>query len=70
VTDVDRFAVDALLRRHGFRILERKEMMTAVWERGGQRYTQYKTLKTIPADEIDAALEAQRQFRNGLGCAE
>jgi hypothetical protein len=35
-----RFAVDTLLRRHGFRILERKGNLVPVWERAGQRYSQ------------------------------
>jgi hypothetical protein len=50
-----RFAVDALLRRHGFRIVERDGNLNPVWERAGKRYSQYKALKTIPSDEIEAA---------------
>jgi hypothetical protein len=51
-------AVDALLRRHGFGILERKGNLVPVWERNGVRYSQHKALKTIPAEEIKAARRA------------
>jgi hypothetical protein len=53
--------VDTLLRRHGFRILERKGNLVPVWERAGQRYSQYRARKTIPADEVDAARQAQQE---------
>jgi hypothetical protein len=54
-------AVDALLRRHGFHILERKGNRVPVWGRGGQRYSQFQALKTIPKDEIKAARRAKKR---------
>jgi hypothetical protein len=57
----DRFAVDALLRRYGFRIVSRRGRLLPVWEKDGKRYSQMQALKTIPVDQIDAARQAQQQ---------
>jgi hypothetical protein len=57
----NRFAVDALLRRYGFRIIARRGRLLPIWEKNGKRYSQLQALKTIPPDQIDAARQAQRQ---------
>jgi hypothetical protein len=57
----DRFAVDALLRRYGFRIVARQGRLDPIWERAGKRYSQYQALKTIPPEQIDAARQAQQR---------
>jgi hypothetical protein len=57
----DRFAVDALLRRYGFRIVARRGRLDPIWEKAGKRYSQFQALKTIPPEQIDAARQAQQQ---------
>jgi hypothetical protein len=59
--DTDRFAVDALLRRYGFRIVSRQGRLLPIWEKDGKRYSQLQALKTIPPEQIDAARQAQQQ---------
>jgi hypothetical protein len=60
-----RFAVDALLRRYGFRIVARPGGLDPIWERAGKRYSQYQALKTIPPDQIEEAREDQQRPRDG-----
>jgi hypothetical protein len=59
--ETDRFAVDALLRRYGFRIVSRRGRLLPIWEKDGKHYSQLQALRTIPADQIDAARQAQQQ---------
>jgi hypothetical protein len=57
----DPFAVDALLRRYGFRIVARQGRLDPIWERAGKRYSQFQALKTIPPNQIGEARQAQQQ---------
>jgi hypothetical protein len=57
--------VDALLRRHGFRIVSRPGGLDPIWERAGKRYTQYQALKTIPPEQIEQARQARQHRQEG-----
>jgi hypothetical protein len=60
-----RNALDALLRRHGFRIVSRPGGLDPIWERAGKRYSQYQALQTIPPEQIEKARRAQQRRQGG-----
>ena len=51
-----RFALDQLLRKHGFRIMSRPRGAEAVWVKGGKKYYQTEALYTL---DMDSVLDAE-----------
>ncbi len=61
--DSDRFAVDALLRGRGFKILSRLKGREAVWTRMGRRFPQHLALQEVPAAEVVRARALEHNYR-------
>lgn len=57
-----RFAIDALLRFHGFKIKYRRHGQEPVWERYGDEFRQRDALRMIPNDEIDKARRSEDRY--------
>lgn len=47
-----RFALDQLLRKHGFAIAARPANSSAIWERNGKRYSQAEAAKTLDRNAV------------------
>lgn len=61
--DAERFAVDSLLRRRGFRVLSRRRGQEAEWERGGKSFPQSLALRECPAVDLVRARAQERAHR-------
>ena len=61
----NRFATDALIRKHGYRIWERKKRSRPVWlDRNGIRYEEPDVLRRLPWQEVrDAEAAEINHFR-------
>lgn len=59
-----RFPLDAVLRKHGFRILRRENRKEAVWvtKWGAQEFTQSEALATLPHKELRAAKILEEEY--------
>ena len=65
--ETGRFAIDAFLRRYGFRIRSRASGQ-AVWERGGVMFTQSEVLRRLDWDKYkDAAYLEELYFLGKYG---
>jgi hypothetical protein len=50
-----RWPDDQFLRKHGFRIRERPDVWTAIWERQGREYTFYQAMQAAEWEEENKA---------------
>ena len=63
-----RFEIDQLLRKHGFKIHSRRGDKIAVWERGGELYTQNQALGEVDSwAEVRRAQDKQNLYYEGSG---
>ena len=65
--DSFRFAVDQLLREHGFAIMSRPKGREATWTRRGKRYPQHLALMALPAKDVIRARALERNCRERRG---
>lgn len=62
-----RFAMDSLLRLHGFFIHERPKNKQPIWGKKGKLYTQKEALATLPDDDTEDAAYAQ-ELHDNMSC--
>lgn len=60
-----RFAVDQLLRAHGFTIAERASGMLPQWLKGGLIYNQHQALNTLDPRRVEDAYYIEELRREG-----
>jgi len=61
--ETGRFPVDALIRRHGYRVLERKPRRQPVWvDRRGVRFDEQDLLRRLPQNEVRDAVSAEMSY--------
>ena len=58
-----RFEVDALLRRHGYRIHRRRKGQKPLWTRGTEICDQRTAEESLPKEELRLARMRQRSYR-------
>ncbi len=56
------FALDVLLREHGFRIWWRIKNSPAIWEKNRAYFKQLEALSQVPRKEIQEALSKERAY--------
>lgn len=55
-----RFPIDALIRKHGYRIWERKDRQPPVWvDKNNIRYDEPDVLRRLPWEEVRSAEDAE-----------
>lgn len=60
----NRFALDQLIRKEGFKIITRASGLT-VWERNGQEYTQSEVIELLNWHEVQDAEYQQNLYYDG-----
>lgn len=58
----NRFARDALLRKHGFRVVSRPNRGQAKWEKDGKLYTFGRALREIPTALVNEAKRREEEY--------
>lgn len=58
----DRFALDQLLRKHGYIIFSRKKKGPAEWKKNGKILAQREALKKMPFRELQLANRARVNY--------
>lgn len=68
--ETGRFPVDALIRAHGYRVLERKPRRQPVWvDRSGIRFGEQDLLRRLPPHEVRDAMAAEMDYFRRAGAA-
>lgn len=57
-----RHPLDALLRRHGWKVARRPEGEAPLWQKGKLLLPEANALATLPEKEVDAARKAQDRY--------
>ncbi len=61
----DRFAVDQLLRNHGYHIHRRRGKSEPIWVQGGVKYRQQEALLRIAKFQVSGALHKDQEYWEG-----
>jgi hypothetical protein len=59
-----RFAIDDLLRKHGFRIAGRPKDKLPVWSRYGEELSQDESLQSLKWDDVKQAQKTEESYFN------